>query len=73
MHEALSNDISYNNNPLRAIITLGDDCDDVGIPGEMLMRSLPGYVMIKGRTHTEAVYETIRNIKTKKAVSEFAS
>lgn len=81
MHRALSDNTDEDgslvnrNNPLVAMITLGEDCEDVVIPEDMLLQisSHPRHVVIRSRTHTEAVFETIRNIRAQKAVTEFAS
>ncbi len=63
------------NSPLVAMITLGEDCDKVVIPEDMMLHisSHQRHVVIRSRTHTEAVFETIRNIRAQKAVSELAS
>jgi hypothetical protein len=81
MHKTLSDNTgdhgtSVNRkNPLVAMITLGEDCENVDIPEDMLLHisSHQRHVVIRSRTHTEAVFETIRNIRAQKAISELVS
>jgi hypothetical protein len=81
MHRSLSDNTdgegasANRKNLLVAMITLGEDCENVVIPEEMLLKisSHQRHVVIRSRTHTDAVFETIRNIRAQKAVSELAS
>lgn len=59
--------------PVLAVITIGADCDQVVMPENLNFNTHAGHIMIQSRTHTEAVFETIKRFKTQTAVSEYAS
>ncbi len=62
--------LEINVRPILAMITIGADCDQIVMPENLNFNAHAGHIMIQSKTHTEAVFETIKSIRTQKAVSE---